>query len=99
MSTLDHPSLQKRVLDVISDVQVKETIDAIVSEAGSIDLLINNAGVLSPGPVADCSTEEIIRVYDTNVFGVLRLCRTVLPHMAKRKSGTIVNMGSIVGEL
>jgi 1-acylglycerone phosphate reductase len=91
--------VRKRELDVTSDQQVKDVVATIIAEAGQIDLLINNAGVLAPGPVADCSSEVIQRVYDTNVFGMLRVCRTVLPHMAERKCGTIVNMGSIVGEL
>ena len=43
--------------------------------------------------------EHIQRAFDTNVFGVVRTSRAVIPHMAARKSGTIVNIGSFVGEL
>jgi 1-acylglycerone phosphate reductase len=96
---LAHASVRKHVLDVTSDQNVQQVVDAVIAETGRIDLLINNAGVLAPGPMADCTSEEIKAVYDTNVFGILRMCRTVLPHMAKRQSGTIVNIGSIVGEL
>ncbi|TFY51579.1 hypothetical protein EVG20_g10935 [Dentipellis fragilis] len=50
------------------------------------------------GPVIDWTAEEMKAVFDANVFSILRLCRAVIPHMAKRKQGTIVNMGSVVGE-
>ena len=53
----------------------------------------------SAAPVIDVSMAEIIQIYDTNVFSVLRMAKAVIPHMAARKSGTIVNIGSIGGEV
>jgi NADP-dependent 3-hydroxy acid dehydrogenase YdfG len=51
------------------------------------------------GPLVDWTAEKAKEVYDTNVFSIIRLCGAVVPHMAKHKSGTIVNMGSVVGEM
>jgi NADP-dependent 3-hydroxy acid dehydrogenase YdfG len=53
----------------------------------------------SPGPILEVPIEEIRTVYDTNILSVLRVSRAVVPHMASRKSGLIVNIGSIVGEM
>lgn len=50
------------------------------------------------GPTIDWKIEDVKAVYDANVFSIIRLCSAVIPHMAKRRKGTIVNMGSLVGE-
>jgi NADP-dependent 3-hydroxy acid dehydrogenase YdfG len=51
------------------------------------------------GPIVDWTPEKAKDLYDTNVVSIIRMCGAVFPHMAQRKSGTIVNIGSIVGEL
>ena len=51
------------------------------------------------GPVIDINMAEIIQTYDTNVFSIIRMAKAVIPHMAARKRGTIVNIGSIGGEM
>ncbi|KAI0364901.1 oxidoreductase [Pilatotrama ljubarskyi] len=86
-------------LDVTSDEDVRSVVKTIVDKEGRIDVLVNNAGVLCTGPIIDVSMEEIQRAYDANVFSVIRLCKAVIPHMAARKSGTIVNIGSIMAYL
>ncbi|KAJ7267750.1 hypothetical protein C8J57DRAFT_1011038, partial [Mycena rebaudengoi] len=50
------------------------------------------------GPTAEWTADRVKSVYDANMFSIVRLCGAVMPHMAKRKTGVIVNMGSIVGE-
>ena len=51
------------------------------------------------GPVMDISMEQAKRTFDANVFGAMRTARAVIPHMAAQRSGMIVNVGSIVGEV
>ncbi len=48
-------------------------------------------------PVIDVEMEEIMRIFDTNVFATIRTAKAVIPHMAARKRGTVVNVGSISG--
>ncbi|KAI9062271.1 oxidoreductase [Trametes sanguinea] len=94
MEGFKHP-VEKLVLDVTDDRNVQEVVKTILDREGRIDVLVNNAGVLCTGPIIDLPMEEIQRVYDANVFSVTRMCKAVIPHMASRKRGTIVNISSI----
>jgi len=60
---------------------------------------VNNAGAMCAGPLIDQSLDYVKYLFDANTFGALRVAKAVVPAMAKRKSGTIVNIGSIVGEI
>ncbi|KAF7330993.1 NAD-binding protein [Mycena venus] len=95
---LVHPNIRRLALDVTSDSEVKSVVATVIEECGYVDVLVNNAGLLVASPIIDWKSDDIKDLYDTNVISVVRLCREVVPHMAKRKSGTIVNMGSIVAE-
>ncbi|KAF4623779.1 hypothetical protein D9613_002174 [Agrocybe pediades] len=92
-------SIEKFALDVNNDESVKRCIDHIVEKEGKIDVLVNNAGVTSPGPLIEVPLDDIKEVFETNVFAVIRMSRAVARVMAKQKSGLIVNIGSIVGEV
>ncbi|CDO69829.1 hypothetical protein BN946_scf184803.g27 [Trametes cinnabarina] len=98
MEGFKHP-VEKLKLDVTDDENVREVVKTIVEREGKIDVLVNNAGVLCTGPVIDLSMEEIERAYDANVFSVIRMCKAVIPHMAARKSGTIVNISSLQAQI
>jgi NAD(P)-dependent dehydrogenase (short-subunit alcohol dehydrogenase family) len=89
------PCASKVELDVTSDTSVRHAVAA----AGSIEILINNAGIGSGGPAEHLPLEETIRQMDTNFFGVVRLTRAVLPQMRRRGSGTIVNISSMSAKI
>lgn len=85
-------------IDVTDDVSVRAATDDVTSHEGRIDVLINNAGV-SEGmtPVDQLVVEQAQRVYDTNVFGVIRVTSAFLPLLRKSESPAIVNVGSGLG--
>lgn len=84
-------------LDVCSEESIKNAIDYILQREITIDILINNAGNGIAGSVEDTTTEEAFYQFDTNFFGVHRMCRAVLPKMREQKSGLIINISSVAG--
>ncbi|XP_020211473.1 short-chain dehydrogenase RED1 [Cajanus cajan] len=90
----DHRLLLQEV-DVQSDESVQRVVDAVVDKYGRIDVLVNNAGVQCVGPLAEVPLSQIQNTFDTNVYGSIRMVQAVVPHMAARKQGKIVNIGSV----
>ena len=84
-------------LDVTDNKSVTNAIQAIVSKANGIDVLVNNAGYALTGAFEDLAIEEIKAQYETNLFGLIRTTQTVIPIMRKQKSGAIVNISSGAG--
>jgi NAD(P)-dependent dehydrogenase (short-subunit alcohol dehydrogenase family) len=97
VATKENLSIRIKQLDVTDDVSVKNAIQSISSEAGHIDVLVNNAGYGLNGAFEDLGMDEIKAQYETNVFGLIRTTQAVLPIMRRQKSGTIVNISSGVG--
>jgi NAD(P)-dependent dehydrogenase (short-subunit alcohol dehydrogenase family) len=85
-------------LDVTSPL---EELQAIAKEAasvhGRIDVLVNNAGYIEMGTIEETTPEKTFQQFNTNVFGLLNVTRAILPYMRERRSGTIVNIGSVGG--
>ncbi|KAE9391101.1 oxidoreductase [Gymnopus androsaceus JB14] len=98
MEGFSHPMIEKLPLDVTSDEDVKRVVEQIAGKEGRIDILVNNAGSGAAGALLDQSMETVQQVFNINTFAILRVCRAVLPVMAKRKKGLFVNVGSIVGD-
>jgi short-subunit dehydrogenase len=84
-------------LDVTDDAAVEKAVATVIAAAGRIDVLVNNAGIGIGGGAEESSTEQAQALFDTNVFGTMRVTRAVLPHMRRRKSGRIVNISSVLG--
>ncbi len=85
------------VMDVINPQQVEQGVAQVIGRFGYVDVLVNNAGYGSLGPVEAVSEEEMKRQFEVNVFGPVRLIKAVLPHMRSLHSGHILNITSIAG--
>jgi NAD(P)-dependent dehydrogenase (short-subunit alcohol dehydrogenase family) len=83
--------------DVSDSAQVDAMIAACVARFGSIDVLVNNAGVNLPGVLHEVSDEEIDRTLGVNVRGPIYGCRAAIPHMLRQGGGSIINMSSVNG--
>jgi NADP-dependent 3-hydroxy acid dehydrogenase YdfG len=86
-------------LDVLDDASVEAGVKNVLAEAGKIDVLVNNAGIASIGVTEAFSAEQAKVIFDTNVIGLLRVTRAVLPSMRQRHDGLIINIGSILGRV
>jgi NADP-dependent 3-hydroxy acid dehydrogenase YdfG len=86
-------------LDVTDEASMAAAVETIESEHGSVGALINNAGYSQSGAVETVPMEKVRAQFETNVFGLVRLCQLVLPAMRAARSGKIVNLSSMGGRL
>lgn len=86
------------VADVANQDSVNAAVEHVLTELGSIDILINNAGIGKFGNFLDLSPEEFKAIIDTNLMGVYYVTRAVLPQMIERQSGDIINISSTAGQ-
>ncbi|CAN7324233.1 oxidoreductase [Arthrobacter sp. LjRoot78] len=84
-------------LDVTSDESVASVVKQVIDQFGNIDLLVNNAGVGATGAAEEFSLAQTQDVFDTNVYGVMRMTKAVLPYMRARRRGRIINVSSLSG--
>ncbi len=87
-------------LDVNSDQSASACVRALLQETeGRLDVLVNNAGYVSVGAIEETSIEEAKMQLETNLFGVARMVRAVLPTMRRQRSGQIINIASLAGSI
>ncbi|CAN5620691.1 oxidoreductase [soil metagenome] len=84
-------------LDVCNSDSVDAAVTEVITAAGRLEIVVNNAGIEVFGAVHLLSDEEATRQLDTNVVGIIRVARAVVPHMVAAGGGTIVNVGSLAG--
>jgi len=82
-------------MDVRDPESVKQAVDFVISDTGSIDVLINNAGMGMGGSIEDMSHEEALLHFETNTLGAIRVINEVLPVMRRQGRGHIINIGSV----
>lgn len=85
------------VFSVDNEVEVNQGIEALVSQLGGVDILINNAGIASFGSIADMPTQAWEQIIKTNFFGVYYVAKAVYPYMKENGEGDIVNVASTAG--
>jgi short-subunit dehydrogenase len=86
-------------LDVTDVDSIKSAIAQTLEKFGRIDAVVNNAGYGLVGPFEGASAEQIERQFQTNVFGLMNVCREILPYFREQKRGTIVNVASMGGRI
>lgn len=93
------PNVACFVLDVTDDATIQSAIAETVKRFGKIDVLVNNAGYGADGIFEDMTDDVIQRQFNTNVFGLMRVTRAIIPHMRQNKGGTIVQIASMGGRV
>ncbi|MBA55285.1 MAG: short-chain dehydrogenase/reductase [Pseudomonadales bacterium] len=84
-------------LDVNDTVSIEQAVQETLDKFGYIDVLVNNAGYALMGAFETLDADQIRRQFETNVFGLMEVCRAVLPHFRNRNSGVLINVASMAG--
>jgi NAD(P)-dependent dehydrogenase (short-subunit alcohol dehydrogenase family) len=97
--SLRSKGIQVVELDVTDDASVQHGVRSVLTQAGRLDVLINNAGIGSLNVSEAFTTDQLRELYEVNVFGVQRLLRSVLPSLRNQRGGLVINIGSILGRV
>ena len=82
-------------LDVTDEASMRAAVERVVTEEGAVGVLVNNAGYSQSGAVETVTMDDLRRQFETNVFGLMRMCQLVLPGMREQGWGRIVNISSM----
>ncbi len=86
-------------MDIRDEASVQQAVETVIAQARRIDVLVNNAGMTLLGATEETSAAEAQALFDTNLFGILRTIKAVLPHMREQRAGRIINISSVLGFL
>lgn len=92
------PASLRLELDVTDSESVNEAIRRVIEQFHKIDILVNNAGYSVRGALEEIPLEDIKQVFDVNVFGIVQMLQSVIPHMRIKGKGKIINIGSVSGK-
>ena len=84
-------------LDVTDETSMRDAVTAVETATGAVGTLVNNAGYSQSGAIENVSMDDVRRQFETNVFGLARMCQLVLPGMRRERGGRIVNLSSMGG--
>jgi len=85
-------------VDVRDSVAARECVEAVVERVGTLDVLVNNAGVIRDNLMLLLEDEDLKAVFETNIEGVFNFCRAAVPYMMSKRSGRIINISSVSGK-
>lgn len=97
IAALGLPRPETFACDVTQEEQVQALVAAAIDRLGSVDVLVNNAGLGGNAPVVEMTDDQWFRVIDVTLNSVFRMTRAILPHMYGRQRGAIVNNASVLG--
>ena len=93
------PNVACIALDVTRADSIAQGLREAIARFGKLDAVVNNAGYALSGPFEASTPEQIRRQFETNVFGLMEVCRQVLPHFRQQKAGVLINVASMGGRL
>jgi NADP-dependent 3-hydroxy acid dehydrogenase YdfG len=99
LSDLEQTGCRTLALDVTDEQSMQAAVDAVTQEHGAVGVLVNNAGYSQSGAVESVPMDQARSQFETNVFGLMRMCQLVLPGMRGQSWGKIVNISSMGGRL
>jgi NAD(P)-dependent dehydrogenase (short-subunit alcohol dehydrogenase family) len=92
-------NIKRYSLDVTDSSSIQQALEAAIKDFGRIDVLVNNAGYGADGVFEAMSDQVIEKQFDTNVFGLMRVTRALIPHMRDNKGGIIIQIASVGGRV
>jgi NADP-dependent 3-hydroxy acid dehydrogenase YdfG len=99
LSDLEAKGAKTLALDVTDEASMQAAVNAVLEAEGAVGVLVNNAGYSQSGAVESVPMDQVRRQFETNVFGLIRMCQLVLPGMRQQRWGKIVNLSSMGGRL